>query len=144
MANENIDRLLKALDSNPQTSGRGRVKEISGSTGYSEGMVSRILAGKVEPSEKFLMAVCNTYLISKEWIEEGKVPVFLFKSMEQPFISPEFTDEGIERIDREVFGLISPERREKERFIMGLVRRLPDPELKPVEDYLLDLVSKSK
>lgn len=78
MTNDNseiIARLVKALDATPQTRGRGRVKEISVATGYSEGMVSRILAGKVDASDKFIMAICSAYSINREWLASGNKPV---------------------------------------------------------------------
>lgn len=71
-----LGRLHKALDLCNIPS-RGRVKEVCGRTGYSQGMVSKILTGKVEMADKFLKLVCGAFRINISWILEGKEPVLL-------------------------------------------------------------------
>lgn len=146
MANALLYRLTEGLDASGVKIGRGRVKEVAEKTGYSAGMVSRILSGKVEPVDKFIFAVCAAFEISLNWVTAGIEPVLTpagrIKHDPAFFWNP--SEGEIEKIDREVFGLISEERKDKERFIMGLVRRLPDEELQPVEKYIFDLVKKNK
>lgn len=73
-----LDRLIQGLDIAGVKAGRGRVKEVAEKTGYSEGMVSRILNGKNDPAEKFIIAVCAAFNINKQWVETGNQPATVF------------------------------------------------------------------
>jgi len=77
MAQSILDRLIQGLDIAGVKAGRGRVKEVAEKTGYSEGMVSRILNGKNDPAEKFIIAVCAAFNINKYWVSTGGTPTFL-------------------------------------------------------------------
>jgi len=61
----------------------GRVKKIAVKTGYSEGQVSAILAGKESINDRFKKAVCQAYLISEGWLGTGEGEMFVKKN-EQP------------------------------------------------------------
>lgn len=146
MENAILYRLTEGLDASEVKIGRGRVKEVAEKTGYSTGMVSRILAGKVEPADKFIFAVCAAFDISINWVVTGAEPVLTpaGRIKHDPSFFMDNREVDTEKIDREVFGIVSEERKDKERFIMGLVRRLPDDELQPVEDYIFERVKTHK
>lgn len=140
-----LSRLLAGLKAAGVEQGT-RNKAVAEKTGYTEKTIGNILSGNANLSARFINTVCAAFDIGISWITIGGEPMLTpagrMKHDPTFFWNPNEAEIG--KIDREVFGIVSEERKDKERFIMGLVRRLPDPELKPVEDYLLDLVSKNK
>lgn len=54
---------------------RGRVKIVCEITGYSQGMVSKILSGKTEMADKFVKLVCTSLYINTHWVVSGVEPV---------------------------------------------------------------------
>lgn len=189
MANENngddikkekLKRLIEGLDAAEVPSGRGRVKAVAKMTGYSEGMVSRILAGKVEPADKFITAICYGTDLNRFWIENGKGTLFdmeklktecdalgikVYASANKPGNAmnadqmrayadslkkippqPQMTPEDMERADREVFGLVSDERKALERTILTVLQKrwLTDEELAQVEKLISGFMEKKK
>ena len=139
MTHELLQRMITGIDTASVATGRGRVKALAEATGYSAGMVSRILSGKIEPADKFILALCAAFDINFSWVTDGEEPV-----LRKRYEGSNLSESEIEKIDREAFGIMSQERKDQERFIMGLVRRLPDEELQPVEDFVFDLVKKNK
>jgi hypothetical protein len=71
-----IQRLLDALTS-LGVAKYGRNVAISEKTGYSKGSVAGIMSGQKPINARFIRAVCSAFGISREWIEEGKEPVFV-------------------------------------------------------------------
>ena len=69
-----LARLQKALDL-CGVPNRGRVKAVYEKTGYSQGMVSKILSDKAEMGERFIKLACSAFGINEEWVLEGKEPV---------------------------------------------------------------------
>jgi transcriptional regulator with XRE-family HTH domain len=67
--------MIAGIDASNVATGRGRVKALAEATGYSPGMVSRILSGKIEPADKFILALCTAFNINFSWVTEGKGPV---------------------------------------------------------------------
>ena len=63
----NVELLIEALNcANVPTKGRGRI--IAGKTGYSTGMISKVLSGKVEAGERFLTVVSNAFGINIDFV----------------------------------------------------------------------------
>jgi len=79
MSANSLNRLLTALDTR-NVPIKGRVKAIADKTGYSSGMVSKVLSGKVDSIDRFVKVVCSEFGICKEWVEEGKEPTLELKS----------------------------------------------------------------
>lgn len=62
-----IERLLAGLDLR-RVPIKGRVKAIAEKTGYSPGMVSKVLAGKVTSIERFVKVACSEYDIDERYV----------------------------------------------------------------------------
>ena len=120
---------------------RSRIKWLAEKTGYSRTLVGDVLGGRRTYTDRFKKMAHDA--IQNELLKlSKKFPNIMASAVKPPVFNPDEAEQ--ERIDREVFGLISQERREKERFISGLVRRLPDDKLQPVEDFIFDMVKGSK
>lgn len=165
--NDKIQRLLKALDSIPDTKGRGRVKEIADKTGYSEGMVSRILAGKVDASEKFMVAICKTYFINRNWLETGEGSIFLprmyignvdpdqLRRITSVISGEDVNNNGAGSIEigmkvdvnqefTKFTDSVNEARNKNIAYLQGLVAGLNNDEFKPVEEFIFKLLKQRK
>ncbi|ABK99015.1 helix-turn-helix domain-containing protein [Pelobacter propionicus] len=160
MENEFVSRIKAAFNA-MGVAKRGVVKEVAVKTGYSEGMVSRILAGKNEPSEKFLLSVAAAYGIRPDWVLKGEEPIlspgkgFTIASIDRQIFmevarsiagDPQPSTCDQERIDREVFGHVSDERRDQERTIITVLQKrwLTDDELAQVEKLVSDMMNRKQ
>ena len=72
-----IVKLDSCLDVAGVPTGRGRVKAVTEGTGYSQGMVSKLLSGKSPITPRFITVVCTSFGINPEWIYKGTEPVLL-------------------------------------------------------------------
>lgn len=79
-----IERLLAGLDLR-QVPIKGRVKAIADKTGYSSGMVSKVLSGKVSNIERFVKVVCNKYDIDERYVYGQDFPPLLNISREDDY-----------------------------------------------------------
>jgi hypothetical protein len=59
----------------------GRNVAIAEKTGYSKAAVAGIMSGQKPITSRFITAVCAAFCIRREWIEEGKEPIFESKTM---------------------------------------------------------------
>jgi transcriptional regulator with XRE-family HTH domain len=139
--NELLNRIHEGLDA-ANIPKRGRVKAVAEKTGYSEGMVSRILSGKIEPAEKFIMALEN-FLIRKEWIKSGENPILGAMNANQ---MREYVDqlEKSEKILDEWTESVNNARTQNILYLQKLIERLYNQEFKLVEDFIFELISKRK
>ena len=62
-----LERLSTGLDLR-KVPIKGRVKAIADKTGYSAGMVSKVLSGKVDNIERFVKVVCNEYMLDENYV----------------------------------------------------------------------------
>jgi transcriptional regulator with XRE-family HTH domain len=85
LQNEQLGRLLSALKGVDVD--KGRNKKVAEKTGYSEGSVKQVLAGRNPITGRFITAVCNAFDINQLWVETGFSPVDGMMSGE-----PSFTD----------------------------------------------------
>lgn len=67
---DSLKRLRDGLDT-ANIPKRGRNPLVAKQTGYSLGMVARILSGHAELTARFVQAVCSGFGISREWVETG-------------------------------------------------------------------------
>ncbi len=67
---DSLKRLRDGLDT-ANVPKRGRNPLVAEQTGYSLGMVARILSGHAEMTPRFVQAVCSGFRINKEWVETG-------------------------------------------------------------------------
>lgn len=70
-----LDRLISALEAKGFKK-HGRATQVARATGYSVGMVSDVLRGKAELSERFLDTVCVKIGLSKEWVQSERGKMF--------------------------------------------------------------------
>jgi transcriptional regulator with XRE-family HTH domain len=139
MMNLFLSRIDSGLDASNVKIGRGRVKEIAEKTGYSTGMVSRILSGKVEPAAKFTKAVCSAFNISLSWIIDGVEPV-----LNPPTSLRQLTPEDMKLQDGDIFDSSMDIRKANVLYMIGLIKRLSDDEFKLVEEFIFDLMKKRR
>ena len=66
-----LDRLISALDAKGFKK-HGRATQLSKISGYSVSMISDVLRGKAEISDRFLDATAAKIGLSKEWIKTGQ------------------------------------------------------------------------
>lgn len=68
-----LERIHQALDIKGVPE-RGRVKLVCEKTGYSQGMVSKLLSGKSVLLDRFINVLCSSLLINKDWVVSGAEP----------------------------------------------------------------------
>jgi phage repressor protein C with HTH and peptisase S24 domain len=90
---EILDRLIIALEQEGYKK-HGRATRLSEITGYSIGMISDVLRGKVEISDRFLETLCGKIGLSKEWVLTGIGKPFLSKEDEPSAGQRTGEDEG--------------------------------------------------
>lgn len=71
---DKLERLIAGLDA-AGVKKYGRNKRVAEATGYSPGMVAKIMSGHVALTDRFIQAVCSSFYIKKEWIYDGIMPI---------------------------------------------------------------------
>ena len=69
-----LERLIAGLDA-ANVKKYGRNKKVAEATGYSQGMVAKVLSGHVTLTDKFILSVCSAFYIRREWVYEGVGPI---------------------------------------------------------------------
>jgi transcriptional regulator with XRE-family HTH domain len=139
MVNIIVSRIVSGLDAANVPAERGRVKDVADKTGYSSGMVSRILAGKVDPAAKFIRAVCSAFNISFNWVIDGVEPV-----LNPPTSLRQLTAEDLKIQDGDAFDSSMDMHKNNVVYMTGLIRRLNNDEMKLVEEFIFEIFNKRK
>ncbi len=72
LPNDRLGRLMSALESVGVDKGKNKI--VAEKTGYSEGSVKQVFAGRNPLTGRFITAVCNAFDIHQEWVETGISP----------------------------------------------------------------------